>query len=66
MPIVIQTLLYQETEYRVGWSNLSLVFGLPSHENFKLTTSGKVDVPLPQMVLPLTITVQFLAELDFH
>ena len=29
-------------EVRVGWGNLSLVFGLPFHENFKLTASGKL------------------------
>ena len=51
---------------RVGWGNLSLVFGLPSYENFKLTTRGKIVVPLPQMVLPLNISVQFLTDLGFH
>ena len=50
----------------VGWGNVSLAFGLPSHENFKLTTRGKFPVPLPQMVLTLTIPVQFLAEPGFH
>ena len=51
---------------RLGWGNLSLAFGLPSHENLKLTTSGKIVVPLPQMVLPPTIPVLFLAESGFH
>ena len=52
--------------HRVGWGNLSLVFCLPSHKNFKLTTSGKIVVLLPQVILPLTKPVQFLTELGFH
>ena len=51
---------------RLEWGNLSLVFSLPSQESFKLTISGKFAVPLPQMVLPLTIPMQFLAKLSFH